>query len=72
MKGSESDKIRIFHIREAIIEIEMYCSDVGLGNLQLNSMFQNAIIRQLKIIGEAASRITSTSKKLTLKYNGDQ
>ena len=62
MKGNDSDKIRILHIKEAIAEIEQYCNEAGIENFQSNSMLRNAVIRQLEIIGEAASNITPLFK----------
>lgn len=49
------DKARLDHILEAISRIELYMSD---GSRDIKT--EDAIIRQLAVIGEAASRLTTT------------
>ena len=58
------DKSRLQHISDAIIEIESYIKNVSYEDFQTNSMMQFASIKQLEIIGEAASQLTEHFRKL--------
>lgn len=52
------DKVRLFHIIDAIDEIEIYTENVTLDDFVKNSMMFNATLRQLEIIGEACNRLS--------------
>ena len=52
------DKVRLFHIIDAIDEIEIYTENVSLDDFVKNSMMFNATLRQLEIIGEASNRLS--------------
>jgi uncharacterized protein with HEPN domain len=56
------DRSRLFdyllHIREAIARIEDYTSDVDETEFLANQLVQDAVIRNLEIIGEASRNIT--------------
>ena len=52
------DKVRLFHIIDAIDEIEIYTENVTLDDFVKNSMMFNATLRQLEIIGEASNRLS--------------
>ena len=58
MQDRLGDKVRLFHILDAINEIENYIQDVDLNHFVKNSMMFNATLRQLEIIGEASNRIS--------------
>lgn len=62
MRDRAGDKARLQHILDAITEIEDYIEDVDFQDFETNSMMKNASIRQLEIIGEASSRITTELK----------
>jgi uncharacterized protein with HEPN domain len=62
MKGSLGDEQRIVHIVNAIIEIEEYTANADLLEFKSNSMLRFASIKQIEIIGEAASQITVKTK----------
>jgi len=62
MKGKPADRQRLFHIIEAINEIELYISNVELKDFLSNSMMRFASIKQIEIIGEAANYITEDTK----------
>jgi uncharacterized protein with HEPN domain len=62
MKSNIGDKARIHHILDAILEIEKYTSQKSLSDFTEDTMLQSACIRQLEIIGEAASRISDDLK----------
>ncbi len=54
----KNDTIYLQHIMDAIIKIESYTS-VGKETFMLESHWQDAIIRQLEIIGEATKNISN-------------
>lgn len=62
MKGKLGDKQRLLHMLESIAEIEMYTSSVNIEAFRQNSMMRFASIKQMEIIGEAASHITEETK----------
>lgn len=51
------DIVYLKHIQEAILRIESYVS-VGRDVFMTTSHWQDAVIRQLEIIGEAAKQIS--------------
>jgi uncharacterized protein with HEPN domain len=59
------DTARLGHIFDAICRIESYVSEVDKPAFLANDMMQDAVVRQLEIIGEAARNI---SDDLTEKY----
>ena len=62
MKNLISDKARLLHISEAIDEINNYVSSCEFDEFILHSMMRNATVRQLEIIGEAASHLSEEIK----------
>ena len=52
------DTARLGHIFDAICRIESYVSDVDKPTFMANNMMQDAVVRQLEIIGEAARNIS--------------
>ena len=64
MKNSFGDKIRLQHIHDAIKEINSYTANISFEEFQSNSMMIYASVKQLEIIGEAASKITKHFMKL--------
>lgn len=52
------DKARLGHIYDAIIKIEKYISGVEKTVFLQNDILQDAVMRQVEIIGEASSRIS--------------
>lgn len=54
------DKLYLQHVLDAIGKIERYIQ-VGFGEFMAESHWQDAVIRQLEIIGEAVKRISPES-----------
>jgi len=52
------DSVYLRHIRDAIAKIEAYLADVSESDFYKHSMVQDAVIRQLEIIGEAVRHIS--------------
>lgn len=57
-------KIFLQHILESIIEIEKYIKGVSEKEFQKSTQIQDAVIRRLEIIGEAAKNIPDQIRKL--------
>lgn len=58
-----NDAAYIAHIRDAIINIESYASTHTYDSYLKNSWDQAALARNLEIIGEAATQLTSAYKQ---------
>jgi uncharacterized protein with HEPN domain len=52
------DAARLGHIYDAICAIEKYVAGVKKADFLANGMMQDAVMRQIEIIGEAAGRIS--------------
>jgi uncharacterized protein with HEPN domain len=63
MKQPLSDDLRVRHVLDAIGEIETYLQNVSLDEFLSNSEKRFATIKQIEIIGEACTRISSTIKE---------
>lgn len=63
MKQPLSDELRVRHVLDAIDEIGSYLQDVLLDEFLSNSEKRFATIKQIEIIGEACTRISSTIKE---------
>jgi uncharacterized protein with HEPN domain len=59
------DELYLQHISDAIIRIEEYLQDIDEETFHQRYMVQDAVIRQVEIIGEAAKRLSS---KLRERY----
>ena len=57
MMDGRSDRTYLLHIRDAIMRIEEY-SIVGREEFFAKTHWQDAIIRQLEIVGEASKRLS--------------
>jgi uncharacterized protein with HEPN domain len=53
-----SDKVYLDHIADSITRIETYASGLDEQGFMSCPMAQDAVIRQLEIIGEAAKRVS--------------
>ncbi len=53
----KEDRVYLEHILEAVDRIQRYTSD-GRDAFLASSMIQDAVVRNLEVIGEAAKRIT--------------
>ena len=63
MRNKPGDEVRLKHILEAICEIESYTNEVSFDDFKKDSMMRFASIKQIEIIGEAASQITNETKE---------
>ncbi|HEY8689173.1 MAG TPA: DUF86 domain-containing protein [Chitinophagaceae bacterium] len=58
MKGKIPDKIRLYHILDAIRNIENFSANKTKEDLYNNLMYRFSVERQLEIIGEAANNLS--------------
>ena len=65
MKDNIGDIAKIQHILDAIAEIQVYTKEATFHTFLQNSMMHSACIRQLEIIGEAASRLSDELRRET-------
>ncbi len=63
MKHKE-DRERLVHMKQAIDKIMKYTEEVDFIEFEKNEMLQDAIFKNLEIIGEAAYKITNETKTL--------
>lgn len=56
MNDQNSDKVRLEHIMDAIVEIEKYTNGITKEEFMNNSMMRHACAKQLENIGEAVAR----------------
>src|SRR4030042_6244416 len=66
MKGQLSDKARLNHILDAINAIEGYISDISYEEFLSSSEKTFASVKQLEIIGEAASRLSDFTRSVNM------
>jgi uncharacterized protein with HEPN domain len=62
MRGRLGDKVRLQHIYDAILEIEIYLLGKEFSDFMENSMMRFACIKQMEIIGEAGNHISEEIK----------
>jgi uncharacterized protein with HEPN domain len=65
----KDDRIYLLHIRDAIEHILEYTVD-GKGNFLADRRTQDAVVRNLEIIGEATKRLSPSSRMLTPTFPG--
>jgi uncharacterized protein with HEPN domain len=51
------------HIRDSIVRIERYTSGMDEAKFSTNELVQDAVIRQLQIIGEAAKKLSDEARE---------
>lgn len=59
----ERDKLYLDHIVGAIKKIEKYTAGVTFEEFEKSTLLQDAVVRELEIIGVAAKHISETTKK---------
>lgn len=61
--SAKDDSVYIRHISDSIERIEKYLKDIDEDEFARNTLIQDAVIRQLAIIGEAGKRIPHDLRK---------
>jgi uncharacterized protein with HEPN domain len=57
------DSVYLLHIRDAIEKIQGYTRDITEQSFRSNTLVQDAVIRQIEIIGEATKRISQVTRQ---------
>lgn len=60
---TKDDSVYLEHILDSIKWIESYISDISRGQFLNNHLVQDAIIRQIEIIGEASKKLSISLKQ---------
>ena len=60
---NRDEGVYLHHILDAIAQVEEYVQDVDEASFPKNRMVQDAVIRQLEIIGEAARHLPQDFRK---------
>jgi len=60
---SDRDRVRLQHMLDAAREALSFCDGRTEGDLRRDRMFMLAVVKEIEIIGEAASQIPETSTK---------
>jgi uncharacterized protein with HEPN domain len=56
----KNDQVYLEHIIEAIVKIENFTNEISRFDFDRNVMIQDAVIRNIEIIGEATKKISKT------------
>lgn len=59
---NKQDIVYIYHIRDSIKKINEYCEEITERDFKQKTIIQDAVIRQIEIIGEAASKLSANFK----------
>jgi uncharacterized protein with HEPN domain len=62
MKKELTDKVRVCHVLEAIIEVDKYLTGATYQDFLDNSEKRFATIKQIEIVGEACNRMSKGLK----------
>ncbi|MFA5830174.1 MAG: HepT-like ribonuclease domain-containing protein [Candidatus Gracilibacteria bacterium] len=57
------DKVYLKHILDSIRFIERHCNKITIGSFHKDELVQNAMVRLLEIIGEAAKLVSKETKE---------
>ena len=52
------DTVYLKHVRDAILKIESYTKKVSKTRFERDTLIQDAVIRQIEIMGEAVKRLS--------------
>ena len=59
----KTNEVYLRHILDAIEQIELYAEDIDKATFEEQRMVQDAVIRQLEIIGEASRQLPEEFRK---------
>lgn len=60
----KSDLLYLHHIQDAIQRIERHLADISREEFFRSELVQDAVVRQLEIMGEAASHVSQEARQL--------
>ena len=70
MSAPRDDGVFVEHIRDAINRIESYVRGITEQDFLNTPLVQDAVIRQIQLIGEAAKRLTPAFRSRTASVPG--
>ncbi len=56
------DSVYLKHIRDSILRIRRYTQKVSVARFKKDTLTQDAVIRQIEIIGEASKRLSEKTR----------
>jgi uncharacterized protein with HEPN domain len=59
----DKDRLYLDHIVQAISKIERYTKDVTLEDFRTNELIQDAVVRELEIVGEAVRYVSDATRR---------
>lgn len=62
MSTQRDDSVYLKHMRDAIAKTQAYVKGVNKSAFLSDSLIQDAVIRQIEIIGEAAKRVSEKTR----------
>ena len=62
MSTQRDDSVYLKHIRDAIARTQAYVKGISKSTFLDNTLIQDAVIRQIEIIGEAAKRVSEKTR----------
>ena len=62
MSTQRDDSVYLKHIRDAIAKTQAYVKGVSKSTFLADTLIQDAVIRQIEIIGEAAKRVSEKTR----------
>ena len=62
MSTQRDDSVYLKHIRDAIAKTQAYVKGVSKSTFMRDTLIQDAVIRQIEIIGEAAKRVSEKTQ----------
>ena len=65
------DSVYLKHISDAILKIEGYTKRVSVASFKKDTLIQDGVIRQIKIIGEATKRLSDEIRKDSIEVPWD-
>lgn len=70
---SDLDRLRLkdylYHMQEAITQINEYLADCDEGNFLKKRLLQDAVVRNIEILGEAANRISKRFAQFAMEHD---
>jgi len=62
LSTQRDDSVYLKHIRDAVAKIQVYVKGVSKSSFKRETLIQDAVIRQIEIIGEAAKRVSEKTR----------
>ena len=57
------DSVYLKHIRDALLKVQKYTEKASAASFKKDTIIQDAVIRQIEIIGEASKRLSEKTRE---------